>query len=100
MTNKTCSHLYQYIDQKIQNSRKAFAAAGNQQHFTKLFLIASLPDGLAWDWVNRKLYWTDAEDNDIEVIDPLSNHRKVLISTGNATYPRAIVVDPKNKYVR
>ena len=49
--------------------------------------------------MNRKLYWTDAEDNDIEVMDPLTTHRKVLISTGNATNPRAIVVDPKNKYV-
>ena len=56
-------------------------------------------DGLAWDWVNRKLYWTDAEDNDIEVMDPVTTQRKVLISTGNATNPRAIVVDPQTKYV-
>ena len=39
---------------------------------------ASSADGLAWDWVNRKLYWTDAEDKDIEVIDPLSTHLKCL----------------------
>ena len=54
-------------------------------------------DGLAWDWVNRKLYWTDAADNDIEVIDPVTNHRKLLISTGNTTDPRAIVLDPQNR---
>ena len=38
---------------------------------------------MAWDWVNKKLYWTDADDNDIEVIDPVTNHRKLLISTGS-----------------
>ena len=58
---------------------------------------ASPTDGLAWDWVNKKLYWTDAEDNDIEVIDIVTNHRKLLISTGSTTTPRAIVLDPQNK---
>ena len=53
--------------------------------------------GLAWDWVNRKLYWTDATDNDIEVLDPLTAQRKVLLSTGNETDPWAIVVDPQFK---
>jgi len=52
---------------------------------------------LAWDWVNRKLYWTDAVDRDIEVIDPLSGQRKRLVSTGSTTTPRAIVVDPRNR---
>ena len=58
---------------------------------------ASSADGLAWDWVNRNLYWTDAEDKDIEVIDPLSTHRKLLISTGSSSMPRAIVVDPQKR---
>ena len=53
--------------------------------------------GLAWDWVNRKLYWTDETDNDIEVLHPLTTQRKVLLSTGNETDPRAIVVDPQFK---
>ena len=53
--------------------------------------------GLAWDWVNRKLYWTDATDNDIEVLDPLTAQRKVLLSTGNGTDPWVIVVDPQFK---
>ena len=59
----------------------------------------SLVDGLAWDWVNRKLYWTDAEDKDIEVIDALNGQRKLLVSMENTTIPRAIVVDPKNRYI-
>ena len=31
MMNKSYSHLCQYIGQKIQNSKKAFATTGNQQ---------------------------------------------------------------------
>ena len=58
---------------------------------------SSPADGLAWDWVNRKLYWTDAVDKDIEVIDLVTTHRKLLVSTGNTTIPRAIVVDPRNR---
>ena len=58
---------------------------------------ASSADGLAWDWVNRKLYWTDAVDKEIEVIDTLSTHRKLLISTGTLSIPRAIVVDPQKR---
>jgi len=57
----------------------------------------SLVDGLAWDWVNRKLYWTDAQERDIEVLDALNGQRKLLVSTGNTTTPRAIIVDPNNR---
>ena len=52
-------------------------------------------DGLAWDWVNKKLYWTDAADKDIEVLDPQAGHRKVLVSTGENSNPRAVIVDPR-----
>ena len=55
-------------------------------------------DGIAWDWINEKLYWTDECDNVIEVYDPSSGHRKTLISTGTNTDPRGIVVDPGTRY--
>ena len=61
-------------------------------------LIPSLIDGIAWDWCNKKLYWTDAADKDIEVYDPIHQHRKKLIQKGTAAIPRAIVLDPANKY--
>ena len=55
-------------------------------------------DGLAWDWVNEKLYWTDNCDDDIEVYDPATGYRRVLIETG-LSIPTNIVVDPGNRYV-
>lgn len=55
------------------------------------------PDGLAWDWVNEKLYWTDGCDDDIEVFDPKTGYRKVLIQTGPDSNPRGIVLDPTTR---
>lgn len=55
-------------------------------------IILYCAEGLAWDWVNEKLYWTDYCQDEIEVYDQSSNHRRVLIRTGTAPY--AIVVDP------
>ena len=54
-------------------------------------------DGLSVDWVNGKLYWTDATLKHIEVYDMQTGIRKVLIRTGSSTTPRAIVVDPATR---
>lgn len=60
-------------------------------------VLISCIDGLAWDWVNHKLYWTDAGDRDIEVYDVVNQYRKKLIQKGPNALPRAIVLDPANK---
>lgn len=64
----------------------------------KQILIFST-DGVAWDWVGEKLYWTDECNNEIEVYDPATQNRKVLIDTGSSSNPRGIVVDPGTRYV-
>ena len=51
------------------------------------------PEGLAVDWINKKLYWTDAGADLIEVADFNGEHRMALITTGLGN-PRAIVVHP------
>lgn len=48
-------------------------------------------DCLAWDWINEKLYWTDISTRNLEVYDPATGHRKVLIY---ASAPSGIVLDP------
>lgn len=50
-------------------------------------------EGLAWDWVNQKIYWTDYCDDEIEVYDTITSYRRVLFDTGLSS-PYAIVVDP------
>ena len=59
--------------------------------------ISCCTEGLAWDWVNDKLYWSDACNNDIEVIDPHTGDRRVLLHTGSTSDPRQIVLDPINR---
>ena len=63
-----------------------------------MFFFPPFTEGLAWDWVNEKLYWSDACDNDIEVYDPRTGDRQVLIHTGSTSDPRQIVLDPVNRY--
>ena len=60
-------------------------------------ITVNCTDGLAWDWVNHVLYWTDAGDRDIEVYDAYNGHRKKLIQSGPNAKPRAIVLDPATK---
>ena len=55
------------------------------------------PDGLACDWIGRKLYWTDSETNRIEVSNLDGSHRKVLYWI-DLDQPRAIALDPDNGY--
>ena len=58
---------------------------------------ANFLDGLAWDWVNEKLYWTDYCADDLEVFDPATGDRKVLIRTGSGSAPRGVVLDPSTR---
>ncbi|KAL9955609.1 hypothetical protein ACROYT_G036957 [Oculina patagonica] len=56
------------------------------------------PEGLAVDWIAKKLYWTDGEDSDwetniIEVANFDGSYRKVLFWK-DLGLPRAIAVDP------
>ena len=51
------------------------------------------PDGIAVDWINKKLYWTDTGNDMIEVADFDGNNRLQLVKAG-LEEPRAIVVHP------
>lgn len=56
------------------------------------------PDGLACDWLGRKLYWTDSETNRIEVAELDGSLRKVLFWQ-ELDQPRAIALDPERGWV-
>lgn len=56
------------------------------------------PDGLACDWIGKKLYWTDAETNRIEVSNLDGSYRKVLYWM-SLDQPRAIALDPFHGYM-
>lgn len=60
-----------------------------------LYIIMS--DGIAWDWLNKKLYWSDTENQQIEVMDPNTRDRMQLVETGLNTTPRDVAVDPNTR---
>ena len=58
---------------------------------------SDIPGGLAVDWINSKLYWTDDGTDRIEVSNLDGSFRGILIWSG-LNHPRDIVVDPKSKF--
>lgn len=51
------------------------------------------PDGLACDWVGRKLYWADSQTDRMEVANLDGTMRRVLYWR-DMDQPRAIALDP------
>lgn len=85
------------------NQKTELVAHANPQafhvlvHHSHTLPIFSFVDGLAWDWMNSKLYWTDSKGYEIEVFDILTGHRRTLIDTGIKSIPRGIIVDPNTR---
>ncbi|GCB65603.1 hypothetical protein scyTo_0011895 [Scyliorhinus torazame] len=72
----------------------------NQTGNTQNIVISGLvsPDGLACDWLGKKLYWADSETNRIEVANLDGSLRKVLFWQ-DLDQPRAIALDPARGYM-
>ncbi|XP_005988070.1 low-density lipoprotein receptor-related protein 5 isoform X2 [Latimeria chalumnae] len=73
-----------------------FNQSGNVQKVVISGLVS--PDGLACDWLGKKLYWTDSETNRIEVANLNGTLRKVLFWQ-DLDQPRAIALDPAHGYM-
>ncbi|KAK6472816.1 low-density lipoprotein receptor-related protein 5-like [Huso huso] len=72
----------------------------NQSGNVQTVIVSGLdsPDGLACDWLGKKLYWTDSETNRIEVANLNGTSRKVLFWQA-LDQPRAIALDPAHGYM-
>ena len=55
------------------------------------------PEGLALDWLAKRLYWVDDMSNTVEVVNTDGSDRRVL--KDGLDRPRGIVVDPFQKYI-
>ena len=69
-------------------------ASDSSEQVTLIETALSSPEGLAVDWVQNNIYWTDSGDKTISVATGDGKKRKVLIDT-ELSEPRAIAVDPR-----
>jgi DNA-binding beta-propeller fold protein YncE len=53
-------------------------------------------DGIAVDWINNMLFWTDTGSNNIEVSNLDGSEQKTILSR-NLDEPRDITLDPVEK---
>lgn len=56
------------------------------------------PEGIAIDWISRRIYWTDSEKDTIEVASLDDAKSRAVVIQGNLVNPRGIAVDPQQKY--
>uniref|UniRef100_A0A9J8CJC0 EGF-like domain-containing protein n=1 Tax=Cyprinus carpio carpio TaxID=630221 RepID=A0A9J8CJC0_CYPCA len=73
-------------------------ASDPSRHITLIDSDLHSPEGLALDWVQHNLYWTDSGDRTISVASADGSRRRVLIST-DLSEPRAIAVDPERGFM-
>ena len=60
--------------------------------FTHLYV-----DGIAVDWVNEKLYWTESTVGEVLVMDIAQGGKRKLIVNHDGSITRAIAVDPATR---
>lgn len=63
-----------------------------------IFLDIVSPEGIAIDWISRRIYWTDSEKDTIEVASLDDPTLRTVVIKGNLVNPRGIAVDPRAKY--
>ncbi|XP_030630637.1 low-density lipoprotein receptor-related protein 8-like [Chanos chanos] len=73
-------------------------ASDPSRHVTLIDSDLHSPEGLALDWVQHNLYWTDSGDRTISVARADGSRRRVLIDT-ELNEPRAIAVDPERGFM-
>ncbi|XP_031633983.1 nidogen [Contarinia nasturtii] len=52
------------------------------------------PEGIAIDWISRRIYWTDSSKDTIEVASLDDPKQRSVVVKGNLVNPRGIAVDP------
>ena len=85
-----------WTDVSAEEIKRTHLGSGKTEIVASLGLMR--PEGLAVDWIGKKLYWTDSENNRIEVSNLDGSFRKVLFWK-DVDQPRAISLDPISGWV-
>ena len=77
-----------------------FRASFNSNETEKIVIDVDYTDGIAYDWINHNVYWTDASNDHIMMAGGDGSNPRVIANTtvnGTVEEPRAIVIDPFHK---
>ncbi|CAL1588509.1 unnamed protein product [Knipowitschia caucasica] len=86
------------ISQKKIYRAQMDAAENPSSHNILIGTDIEAPEGIAFDWIHRNLYWTDSVRSTVSVVSADGTRRKTLFRQG-LSKPRAIVVDPHNNFL-
>uniref|UniRef100_A0A3P8VST6 LDL receptor related protein 8 n=1 Tax=Cynoglossus semilaevis TaxID=244447 RepID=A0A3P8VST6_CYNSE len=78
--------------------RKIYRDAEKRKKVPLVDSSLQTPVGLALDWLQHNLYWTDSGDKSISVASVDGTKRRVLINT-DLSEPRAIALDPHHGFM-
>ncbi len=77
-------------------SAKAIFSAKYDGTDRKVFLDSNImsPEGIAVDWISRRIYWTDSGKDTVEVASLDNSTLRSVIINKHLVNPRGIAVDP------
>lgn len=55
------------------------------------------PEGIAIDWISRRLYWTDSSKDTIEVASLDNPKLRTIVVRKHLVNPRGLAIDPHQK---
>ena len=88
-------HVY-WADQRERALKSAALSKPDSYNFISRLKFRARPDDVAVDWISRKIYWTDAGFDTIEVAELDGTSGLVLVNT-SLFEPRGVAVDPTEK---
>ncbi len=85
-------HTHAYAHTRIRTH--THTQTHTHTHTNLLTLTGKGIGGLAVDWINDKLYWTDRSNLRIEVYDLHTSKRSTIVSTGAGSLPLGLAIYP------
>ena len=86
-------------DTKIAYFNIEGSSSSSVENHTTLLSKGINPEGVAYDWTSKKIYWTDSANNSIYSMSLDGARKGQVVNIATVEVPRAIVLDPCQGYM-